>query len=181
MSPALRQFIFFLVLLAVPLTSFFLVFKPQNTDIANAKREIEHKEEMLEKLRDATSQTEDLQDANEEIRKRIETIEARLPSNKEMDNVLREVWNLAREQELRVPEFRKSDKPIRAGDAMEQPIDIKISGNFDGFYQFLLTLEQLPRVTRITDLQIVRARDKDGDMEAQFKVSIYYQGETTSS
>ena len=109
-----------------------------------------------------------------------------LPSTKEMDNVLRQVSNLARDRDLRVPDFRKSDRPIGAGVALEQPIDIEITGNFDGFYQFLLELENLPRITRMRDLTLARQQGRSSDdslpeMKAEFTLSIYYEPDAQKS
>jgi type IV pilus assembly protein PilO len=179
MKPGFRQFLFFAVLLAVPLASFFLVFRPQNQEIARAKLEIDHKQAMLEKLCQATSQSADLARANQEIRQSIEAIQARLPTTKEMDEVLRQVSGLAAKSGLRVPQFRKSDKSAAAGMAVEQPIDVEITGDFDGFYNFLLDLEQLPRITRIPDMEITRSDQNDGEMKAKFTLSIYYEGGDT--
>lgn len=181
MQSGLRQLFFFAVVLAVPLASYFYVFKPQNREIAKAKQEIEHKEAMLDKLRAATAQTADLREANEEIAESILAIEARLPTDKEMDDVLRQVSQIAARQGLKLPEFRKKDKPQLAGLALEQPIDVEITGDFDGYYQFLLELEQLPRITRITDMELVREEKSDGEMKANLKLSIYYQGDRSAT
>lgn len=173
---SLRQMIFIAVLLAVPLTSFFLVFAPQNRAITRAKEEIEVKKTMLDKLREETAKTADLSKLNETIAEAIQNIEARLPEGKDMDFVLRDVANVAAECGLRVLQFKRADKPLQAGEAMEQPMDVEITGGFDGFYKFLLDLEKLPRITRITDLKIKRNEQSDGDMRATFKLSVFYQG-----
>lgn len=177
MSPGTRQAIFFAVLLAVPLASYFFVFKPQNEQINRARQEIEHKEAMLEKLREATSQTTDLARANDEISASIEAIKQRLPTTQEMDNVLRQVSELAAENGLKIPNFRRSNQALPAGMAMEQPLDVEITGDFDGFYQFLLALERLPRIMRIPTMQISRSDRQDGEMMSKFVLTIYYQGE----
>lgn len=173
--PGLRQAFFFVVLLAVPISSFFLVFRPQNIEIARARREIDHKQAMLDKARLATAQAENLQQANALVRESIQSIEARLPTTKEVDNILRQVAALADENNLKVPNFKKAEKPLPAGLAMEQPLDVEITGDFDGFYEFLLELEQLPRITRIPNLEITRSADVDGHMKAKCVLSIYYQ------
>lgn len=181
MSPFLRQFVFFLVLLALPVASYFMVFKPQNREIEKAKKEIELKESLLGKLKEATAQTEDLQRANDQIKEAISAIQARLPTTKEMDNVLRQVSNLAAKAGLKVPQFKKSDKTAPAGLAFEQPMDIEITGDFDGFYRFLLDLEQLPRITRIPDLSIVRSDKVDGEMKTKLVLSVYYEGDPSET
>ncbi|HYE03137.1 MAG TPA: type 4a pilus biogenesis protein PilO [Phycisphaerales bacterium] len=170
-----RQVLFLAMLVAVPVAAFFLVFRPQNLEIARARQEIGHKQAMLEKLRQATAQTDDLIQANNEMRASIEAIEARLPTNKEMDSILRQVAELAGQSGLKIPNFKKTDKVMPAGLASEQPIEVEMTGDFDGFYQFLLGLEQLARITRITNMELTRAKDVDGATRAKLTLSIYYQ------
>jgi type IV pilus assembly protein PilO len=177
MSPMIRQLVFFIVLLALPVASYFLVFKPQNDVIERAKKEIELKETKLTKLREYTARTNDIARENEQIKAAIETIQSRLPSGKEMDNVLRQVSGIANKAGLVVPNFKKSDKTQPAGLAFEQPTDIEMVGDFDGFYEFLLELEKLPRITRIPDLEIKRDDKVNGEMKAKFVLSVYYEGE----
>lgn len=170
----LRELVLLLVLLALPLSSYWLVFRPQNAEIDQAKAEIAHKRQMLEKLRHATAQNADLERANQEIQESISKIEARLPTNKEVDKIVRQVSELAVEVGLGAPSM-KSEKPLPAASYREQPLSMKITGDFHGFYDFLLRLEQLPRITRIPELHIKRTPDKDGHMEADFTLSIYFQ------
>lgn len=173
-----RHWMFMGVLLAVPICSWFMVFRPQNREISLAKTEIQLKEKMLEKLRAATAQTADLAKANEEIQQAISAIEARLPSNKEIDNVLREVAQITARHGLRVPQFKKSARNQATGSANEQPLEVELTGDFDGFYRFLLDLEKIPRITRLTDAKIQRDSKNDGQMTATFTLSIYYQGDS---
>ena len=176
----IREFVLLGILLAMPLSSYWLVFRPQNQEIEQAEREIEHKRAMLEKLQVATSRNETLEGANQEIREGIEAIEARLPSDKEIDSIVREVSRLAVESGLEQPGMTSGD-PIRGSLYWEQPINMTLKGNFDGFYEFLLALEQMPRITRIPDLEIIRSRDRDGHLEAEFTLSIYFEGEGQAS
>lgn len=178
MPSALRQLIFFVLLIALPVASYFFVFKPQNVEIEKARQDIAHKEQMLEKLRAATAQAESLARQNEQIKTAIDSIEARLPNGKEMDNILRQVSNIAAKSNLKVPTFKRSDKILTAGTAMEQPLDIEITGDFDGFYKFLLDIEQLPRITRIPEFSIVRSDKVDGEMKTKVTLSIYYEGDS---
>lgn len=177
MSSTARQILFSAVLLALPVCSYFVVFRPVNAKIQQGKKEIEHKQALLAKLREATAQTDDLQRANDQIRSSIESLQAKLPSSKEMDTVLRQVSIIAAKNGLKIPTFKKNDKTAPAGLAMEQPLDIEITGDFDGYYNFLLELEQLPRITRLTDLKISRSDKVDGEMKTAFVLSVYYEGE----
>jgi type IV pilus assembly protein PilO len=174
----LREFILLGVLLALPLSSYWLVFRPQNSEIAQARQEIDHKRQLLDKLKQTTAQNASLERANDEIKASITAIEARLPSTKEVDAVVRQVSDLAVQSGLDSPAI-ESDKPVEASMYMEQPLKMKITGNFNGFYDFLVRLEQLPRITRIPDLHLTRATETDGHMKADFVLSIYFQPEAS--
>jgi type IV pilus assembly protein PilO len=176
MRIGIREAFLLAVLLALPLASWWLVFRPQNREIGQAKREIEHKQQLLQKLQETTARNQDLQRENEEIQKNIQAIEARLPSSKEVGEVVRRVSDLAIESGLEPPSI-ESEKPVAAAMYMEQPLKVKITGNFNGFYDFLVKLEQLPRITRIPDMKIKRSTEVDGHMVAEFTLSIYFQQE----
>lgn len=174
MNIGLRHIIVFLVLMALPASSYFTVFKPQNKAIEAARQEINHKRELLEKLREETARNADLARANTEIGERLADIEARLPSTKELDDVVRRVSDLAVKSGLAAPVLQ-SDTPVEAALYREQPLDMSLSGTFDSFYKFLLEIEQMPRITRIPDLKMTRITTEDGVMKVEFTLSIYFQ------
>jgi type IV pilus assembly protein PilO len=172
----MRKWMYIVALVGVPLASFFLVFQPQNREIERAKTEIQLKRTMLDKVREETARSADLKRSNEKIGEAIKSIEARLPSDKEMDLVLRDVAEIASRCGLKLPIFKRGEKPLPAGQALEQPLEVQITGDFDGFYKFLLELENLPRIVRIPDLKLSRADEGDGHMQADLTLSVYYLG-----
>ncbi len=169
-----REIVFLVVLLAVPVASFWFVFRPQNEEIARARQEIAQKEDMLRTLAAVTAQREDLAALNDEIAGAISMIESRLPSAKEVDVVLAQVAEIAVRNRLTLEKV-KSDKPVSAASYMEQPLSMTIVGDFEGFYSFLLDLEKLDRITRMPGVKIERSRDVDGEMKADFTLSIYFE------
>ncbi len=177
MRMGFREVVLLAVLLALPLLAWWLVFRPQNAEIGQAGLKIKQKTEMLDELQATTSKNGDLARQNEENHKKIEAIEARLPSSKEVDQVVRQVSELAVQSGLEPPGI-ESDKPVAAATYMEQPLKMKISGDFNGFHGFLKKLEDLPRVTRIPDMKITRATEVNGHMRAEFTLSIYFQPES---
>lgn len=181
MSP--RQLVFTAVLIGVPVASFLLVFRPQNHDIKKIKQNTDLKQQALEKLRATTALKADLEREIVEIRRTIVTVEKNLPTSKELDTVLRDVAQIASKVGLRIPKFSRVAEVQDAGTAREQQLDVEVAGDFDGFYNFLLQIEKLPRITRLTDLKLERivdaAESKDGLARASFKLSIYYQEGTS--
>jgi Tfp pilus assembly protein PilO len=174
-----RELILFLAVLMVPIVSYFVVFKPQSANIEQAKAEIQHKREMLASLREETARNDDLRQANEEIGERINDMESLLPSGKEIDLIVRQVSALAVESGLSPPTL-KSAKPVAAARFREQPLEMSTEGSFEGFYEFLLALERLPRLTRIVDMVLKDSNSEGVEVEAEFTLSIYFQSEEGS-
>ncbi len=53
-----------------------------------------------------------------------------------------------------------------------------ISGDFPGFYAFMLDLERLSRITRVPEMKLEKLRNgKDGQMEAAFTLSIFFEAQ----
>ena len=77
-----REFVMFLAVLLLPVGAYFVAFRPQNVQIEKDREELEHRRELLEKLRAETARTADLERANAEIADQIERIESRLPTSK---------------------------------------------------------------------------------------------------
>jgi type IV pilus assembly protein PilO len=173
----LREKLIILILLAVPVASWWLVFRPQNQEIERAKTEMEHKRSMLDRLAAETARNADLKKANEDIRASVASVEARLPTGKEVDSIVRQVSELAAKVGLDAPAM-KSAKPVEAALFMEQPLEMVITGEFKAFYEFLLALEQLPRITRVPDMKIRRHDTENGHLRAEFTLSIYFQDDT---
>jgi type IV pilus assembly protein PilO len=182
----IREFIFFAVLLAVPVATFFYVFKPRNEQIAQARAEMAVKQARLDTLEAVASKIDDIGLEIEKGRESVQMIEAKLPNEQDVEGILEQVWQIAKRHKLVVKSV-KSEKPLPAAMYMEQPLRVQMEGEFDGFYQFLLELENLPRITRVHQLKLERlvARNKDepappGAMKASFTLSIYFQPQRTS-
>lgn len=169
-----REIALFALVLLIPVLSYLMVFRPQNSAIDDAKKEIEVKREVLAKLREETSRNADLERANAEAAARIKTLEDRLPSSKGVDRIVRQVSILAVEAGLAPPTL-KSQKPLEAGQYREQPLSLNTNGSFVGFSTFLEKLERLPRITRISDMTIEQSNDENTEIEVGFTLSIYFQ------
>jgi len=179
----IREAIFFVVLLAVPVASFVYLFKPRSVEIQKMNEETSTKAERLERLEQVTARIDDIDRAIDQGRKSIEMIEAKLPTEKDVEVILEDVWELAGEHGLKVKSV-KSEKPVPAALYMELPLRMEMTGSFDGFYKFLLSLENLPRITRIHQMTLKRPGSgrgpskedtPEGWVSSEFTLSIYFQ------
>ena len=168
-----RELVFFVVLLGLPVAAYLFVYQPVNRQIEQVRQQNAKKQAKLEKLEVARH----IEDLGEEIRKldeAIEMFEGKLPAEKEVEVILKEVWELATRQGLR-PRSIRTEQPIDSAGYSELPIEMEIHGDFDGFYSFLLDLERLDRITRITEMELDKIHDSEGHMEATFTLSIYFE------
>lgn len=179
MRIGVREIVFLLVLLVVPVASYIYVFKPRNAQIDQVQKEVHVKKAKLDRLNEVSSRIDDINLAIQQGRKAIELIESKLPSEQDVEVILEDVWKMARRSNLTVKSV-KSQKQVSAATYMEQPLSVEMEGSFDGFYQFLQDLENLPRITRIHQLHLEQGsrrggRDEKGDLTADFILSIYFQ------
>lgn len=180
----IREVIFFVILLAVPVASYLYVFKPRNAQIQEARQENTQKQQKLDELAHLQQTISDIELEIERRRHKIEALEDRLPAEQEVEVILERVWEIANKQGLTVMSV-KSARPAPAALYMEQPLDMEFEGSFNGFYEFLQELENLPRITRIHRMKLERAglinngphgkSAPKGHMKAEFTLSIYFE------
>ncbi|MCZ6835286.1 MAG: type 4a pilus biogenesis protein PilO [Planctomycetota bacterium] len=185
-----REIIFFIVLMAVPIASFFYYFKPNNERINNARDEIQVKQAQLNRLEAITDRLDDLGLAIANGRESISLIEQKLPDEEGVDDILEQIWQSAKRNKQTVKSIKSKSK-VPAAMFMELPLDMVMEGNFDGFYQFILELEKLPRITRVHNLSVARVSSTTsgsssdevppGTARAEFTLSIYYESRTVAA
>ena len=168
-----RELVMLLGVLMIPAGAFMLAFKPQSTRIQEDQAALEHMKQMLDKLREETKGNEDLMATNLEVEAQLDSIESRLPTNKEIDEIIRQVSILAVNNGLGAPSL-KTEKPVAAAAYREQPLTMTVAGNHEGFYQFMQQVERLPRITRIVEMNLERD-DESGEIEVEFQLSIYFR------
>lgn len=158
----------------LPIASYFMVFKPTNAEIKRAREEVDHMQSLLAKLKEESAKRTDFEKANEQLATGIKVIEERLPTNQEIDAIVRQVSELAVQSGLTPPSI-KSNKALAAGLYMEQPLEMETDGTFIGFHSFLAQVEKLPRVTRIHNLRLQGETVEGAEVSATFTLSIYFQ------
>lgn len=169
-----REIVFVLLLLAMPVAAYVFVFRPRNVQIAEARVEIQQKQAKLEQLNRATRNILDLGEEIDKLSETIELFEQKLPAQREVEVILKQVWEMAAKHRL-TPKSVRTDKPVVSAGYAEQPIVMVINGNFDGFYSFLLDLEKLRRITQMPQMKLEKMKnDQEGQMEAMVVLSIYF-------
>jgi type IV pilus assembly protein PilO len=175
-----RELVFVVVMLGLLGSSYFLVFNKANEKRQAIEAEIDRKQKALADLDRARVGIDDLKQKIDELQQAITFFEGKLPESREMDKVLEEVTKLATDNGLEQRTF-KTGKSQRAANYSEQPIEMTLAGDFEGFYVYLQQLERFERLTRVTKMDLLKMNERDGAMEAKVTLSIFFEPDTASA
>lgn len=177
MKFGIRELIFIVVLLGLLACSYFMVWTKNEQRVALKERRIEEKQKALTDLERATAGVSDVDRKVEELQEAIKFFEKKLPQEREMDLILKEVWQMAEQNKLSTKTIRTM-KSQRGSAYSELPIEMNLSGDFAGFYEFMLQLERLPRLTRVQNMILDKVNGQEGAMQAKVTLSIFFEPET---
>ena len=88
--------------------------------------------------------------------------------------VLQEIAKRADKNALSTKAIKTKNFDRAAGYA-EQPIEINLAGDFRSFYNFLLELEKLDRITQLKTMKLDKMLERDGAMQAQMTLSVFFE------
>jgi len=126
----------------------------------------------LIKVQRVVSRISDLKQEIKRLKDALAFFEDRLPEEREIDVILREVWLIADSKSLS-PRRIQTDRPENGDRYNTQPITMTLEGGFGEFYEFLLGLEQLPRITKVRQMQITKSPAQEGVIEVDLLMDIY--------
>jgi type IV pilus assembly protein PilO len=169
-----RKVVFFVLLLSVTVVGYQYMIKPTNRHLAEAKGRLQTKLAKLAEFEKATAAAEGLSRQLEQLQEAIEFFESKLPPTIEIDKVLGDVTVIGEEQGVKCKTIRRLKKKDNSG-YIEQPLKMELEGNFNSFYSFLLELEKLPRIMKIRELGLKKQPKHEGQITADFIVSIFFQ------
>jgi len=191
MKPSPREIVFALVLLAIPMAAWQLEFAPRRRRQEELKKQVAAKQVKLDKLfekKQLSGAIGDLRSQIAEGKEAIAIFRSRLPDEKEIDQIVREVWRLAKSNNLSPTSVRTV--PPRAGRQFtssdgphgEQPLLIQLEGKFTGLYSFMLDMESQSRIMRVRQMTLKKPEQTvNGQVSATIEFSIFFErkkGET---
>ena len=177
MTSGFRKAVFSALLFGLAVVGYQYMIKPANSHLAEAKGRLETKLTQFAKFGKAAAAAEDLTKQLEELEEAIKFFESKLPPKSQVHEVLEQVTVIAQKQGLKPKTIRTLKKKDNSG-YIEQPLKMELVGNFSSFYSFLLELEKLPRIMKIRELKLDKRADTEGQIAADFVVSIFFQNKT---
>jgi Tfp pilus assembly protein PilO len=174
MKIGLREIIFFKLMLGLLAAAYFFGFARMAEKRQGYETAIAEKQQKLAELALATRDIENMSAKLKSLEQAITFFEGKLPQEQEVERILSSVTDLVGKHGLYSKSFKPNPKAVVTPNYRERQIEIALSGDFFGFYGFVRQLELLPRIIRLTDMKLQKIEDKDGQMEAVIKLSIYF-------
>ena len=176
MTGGLRKAVFFALVIGLTVVGYQYMIKPANERLADAKARVDVKLAKLGEYERATAAAEDINKQLEQLEEAVAFFESRLPPTSQIYEVLEQVTVIAQKEGLKPKTIKTLAKKDNSG-YIEQPLKMELEGNFKSFYSFLLELEKLPRIMKIRELDIDKKTNGEGQIAADFVVSIFFQNE----
>jgi len=133
---------------------------------------VRQRREELTKLERVARQITDLKQEIKRLESALAFFEDRLPQEREIDVILREVWLIAEAKSLVSRRIETNQAEVQALYG-SQPITMTLEGRFDQFYAFLLGLELLPRITKVRQMQISKSPMREGVVQVDLLMDIF--------
>ncbi|QDU33974.1 Pilus assembly protein, PilO [Poriferisphaera corsica] len=166
------KYFYILIILATPVLSYVFLFQPRAYEIQKIEDNIAGMNEQLQIFEASKKDIAELSDEIAKVEESLTRLKAKLPDQKNVENVLRNVWNIATKHNLETRNFR-TDKIQNIDNYMRVPIEMTITGDFDGYYEFLQQLESLPRIIKIPTMTIESLNNHDGTIQANIYLNVY--------
>jgi type IV pilus assembly protein PilO len=178
MKSSFRKAVFFILLLSVAGAAYQYMIKPANKQLAEQNTRLQLSLVKLAEFEKATAAAKDLSHQLEQLQEAVEFFESKLPPTIEIDKVLQDITLIGEKQGVKCKTIRRLDKKDNSG-YVEQPLEMKLEGDFNSFYSFLLELERLPRIMKVRELELEKQAKNEGQITVDFIVSIFFQNKTS--
>jgi Tfp pilus assembly protein PilO len=154
-----------------------LVFAPGNKRIAAIRVDRDEKVRQLADLHAHSADAKDWSQQIDKLQRAIGFLQNKLPEEKEMDKVLRDISQLSTDNGLTTRSWHP-EKPIDGPSYSELSIKLQMSGSYSGFYKFVQGIEEnVSRIIRISDLTLMKVDGQEGDVTADLTLTIFFDQE----
>ncbi len=152
--------------------AYAMVVRPAEQRRIALQLEIDQKQATLARFDQTTASLRAVSAKVQELRPVVVVFESRFMAGHEMDKIVAEISRLAEANSviaktIKIPAERQTDT------YRQQDVDLTLTGNFGGFYQFLLQVEAMPRIARIRKISLTKAADSQ--VQAELTLSFYFQ------
>ena len=172
-APRTQKIVFGVILLAILVAGgYFLLLSPKMVEVGGLRQQRAAKQaDLLQSKAVAASLARFKQEA-QVLRAKLETAKERLPSEKEIPGLYRQVSDLAFQSGLSVSLFQPKD-PVTKDIYQEVPISVSAEATYHQLGSFFERLSRLPRIVNLTDLKLAGISRPTGTLRADIVLATY--------
>ena len=172
-APRPQKIVFGVILLILlGAGGYFLLLSPKMAEVSGLRQQRAAKEtEMLQSRALAASLARFKQEA-EALRARLETAKERLPSEREIPGLYRQVSDLAYQAGMAVSLFQPRE-PATKDIYQEVPISVSAESGYHQLGTFLDRISRLPRIINLIDMKITGISRPTGTIRAELTLATY--------
>ena len=153
------------------------IYSNRNKVIADLRTQIEQKQDLLERGKRIAKNFQQVQEDFQNLVEVWETAQKLLPTQKEMEGLLKDITLAGQNSGVTFLLFRPMDA-TEHNYYFEHPIQIKTSSNFHQLGQFLSKIATMNRIVNVMELKCVGIRPRKGEetrdtVQGDFVVVIY--------
>ncbi|HEY8023739.1 MAG TPA: type 4a pilus biogenesis protein PilO [Burkholderiaceae bacterium] len=161
-----------LVFVAVIAAEWFIWSDGQMDELdAGQQAEVKLRDEFKSKVGQANN-LDALRQQKAQVGEYVQTLEKALPSKSEMDALLEDITHAGLGRGLQF-EYFKPGQPVVKDYYAEQPIDIRVTGNYHDIGQFSSDIANLPRIVTLNNLTVNSSKDGTLSLETIVKTFRY--------
>ncbi len=170
MNKNLMYFLIFLgISLVIGVAFYFLKVSPAKQEIAALQKEVDALQEKVQKAKQTASKYEDMLREREILEWRKKKAESMLPSEKEVEDLLKAVSMAAAKVNVSIESFKP--KGLKAsGEYSEFPVEVEVACSYHELGRFFTAVAELPRIVDIDEISIT-SKSKGGEGGATVKAS----------
>lgn len=147
---------------------FYFIFIPKMGEVNSLKNSINEVNLQINNDEVKLRRLDQLKVENEKLQMELRSLQAQLPAEQEVSNLLKQISDLSVESGLDIklwrPSARKNDP---SGLYTEIPVDVEVSGGYHALAIFFDRVSKLPRIVNITNLNMENAKVIGGSLFIQ--------------
>jgi type IV pilus assembly protein PilO len=159
-------------LLVVAGLGYFLLIAPRITERSQLRPQNEKLQAEVRQARDEEANLRPFRLQAEALRKRLQAAKERLPSEKEMPRLYRQLTDIASQSGLQLAVFAPKP-PVDEEDVAEVPITMTCEGSYHQLGGFFSRMSRLPRIVDLTGFRLVGIERPTGTVRAELTLGTF--------
>lgn len=172
-APRPQKIVFGVILLLILVAGgYFLLLSPKMAEVSDLRAQRASKQAELLRDRALAASLAHFRQEAEALRAKLEVAKERLPSEKEIPSLYRQVSDLAFQSGLSVGLFQPKE-PVTKEIYQEVPITVTGETGYHELGAFLDRLSKLPRIVNLTDLKLGGISKPTGTLRVDLIITTY--------